>query len=106
MWLAATRVSTAPGSTRLADDGLAGRHDGERARRRDAERVHRLADHVLAQHRPDGRLAVAAAGERRAPRALEVQVATAAVDVDHLAEQQRAAVAEPRRERRRTGGPA
>jgi hypothetical protein len=47
---------------------------------------------------PDRGPPVAAAGERRAPRALEVQVAPAAVDVDDLAEQERAAVAEPRRE--------
>ena len=97
MWLAATRASTAPGSSVSRATSLARRDDGERPRRGDAERVHRLADHVLAQHRPDGRLAVAAARERRAPRALQVQVAAAAVDVDDLAEQQRAAVAQPRR---------
>ena len=56
--------------------------------------MHRLADHVLAQHRADGCLAVTTAGERRATRALQVQVATASVDVEHLAEQQRPAVAE------------
>ena len=82
---------------RLSHDVLAGRHDGERPRRRDAQRMHGLADHVLAQHRADGRLPVAAARERRAPRALQVQVATAPVDVEHLAEQQRPTVAEPRR---------
>ena len=85
------------GQHRLAHDVLAGRHDRERPGRGDAERVHRLADHVLAQHRPDGGLAVAAARERRATRALQVQVATAAVGVEHLAEQQRPAVAEPGR---------
>ena len=97
-WLAATRVSTAPGSDRLAQHRLAGRDDRQRARRRDAERVHRLADQYLAQHRPDRGLAVAAARERRAPRALERDVAPLAVAVDHLAEQQGAAVAELRRE--------
>jgi hypothetical protein len=34
-------------------DVVAGRHDRERAGRRDAEPVHRLADHVLPQHRAD-----------------------------------------------------
>ena len=98
MWLAATRVSTAPGSTRLAIHRLAGRRDRERARGGDAERVHRFADQHFAQHRPDRRLAVAAARERRAARALEGDVAAVARAVDHLAEQQRAAVAELRRE--------
>ena len=83
---------------------LAGGDDRQRPRGRDPERVHRLADQVLAQHRADRGLAVAAAGERRAPRSLEVQVAAAAVDVDHLAEQQRPAVAEARRRTCRTGG--
>ena len=86
-----------PGSSVVAGDRLAGGDDGERPRGRDAERVHRLADHVLAQHRPDRGLAVAAAGERRAARALQVEVAPAPVGVDELAEQQRPAVAEPRR---------
>jgi pyridinium-3,5-biscarboxylic acid mononucleotide sulfurtransferase len=58
---------------------LAGGDHGERPGGGDAEGVHRLADEVLAQHRTDGGLAVAAAGERRAARALEVEVAAAAV---------------------------
>ena len=82
------------GQLRLARDVLAGRDDRERPSRRDAERVHRLADHVLAQHRTDRCLAIAAARERRATRALQVQIATPAVDVEQLAEQQRAAIAE------------
>ena len=75
-----------------------GRDDGQRAGGRDAEGVHRLADDVLAQHRPDRGQPVAAARERRAARALEVQVAQPPVGVGELAEQQRAAVAEPRDE--------
>ena len=63
----------------LALHGATGRHDGEAAGRGDAEGVHRLADDVLAQHRADSGQAVAAAGERRTPRALEVQVAEPAV---------------------------
>ena len=95
-WLAATRQSTAPGSGPLPQHPLARGHDGERPRRRDPEAVHRLADQVLPQHRAHRRLAVAAAGERRAARPLEVHVAAAARHVDHLAEQQRPAVAEAR----------
>jgi hypothetical protein len=52
----------------------------------------------LAQHRAPARLAVAAARERRAARALEGDVAAPALAVDHLAQQQRAAVAQLRRE--------
>ena len=59
----------------LALDPPAGRDDGQRPGGRDAQGVHRLADDVLAQHRTDRGQAVAAAGERRAARSLEVQVA-------------------------------
>ena len=81
----------------LARHVVARRHDGQRTGRRYPERGHRRADHVLAQHRPDRRLAVAAAGERGAARPLQVQVAAAARRVDDLAEQQRPTVAELRR---------
>jgi hypothetical protein len=74
-WLDATRVSTAPGSTASRTHRLAGGGHRQRARGRDAQRVHGLADEDLAQHRPDRRLAVAAARERRAARALERDVA-------------------------------
>ena len=63
------------GQDGLASTGAPVADDGEGPGRGDAERVHRLADHVLAQHRADGRQPVAAAGERRAPGALEVEVA-------------------------------
>ena len=66
----------------------------KRPRGRDPERVHRLADEVLAQHRAHRGPAVAAAGERCAPGPLQVQVAPVARAVDDLAEQQRPAVAE------------
>jgi len=56
--------------------------------------VHRLADHVLAQHRPDRGQPVAAARERGAPGAFQVQVAQPAVGVDELAQQERTPVAE------------
>ena len=78
----------------LADHVLAGDDGGERARGRNAQREHRLADDVFAQHRPERRAAVAAAGERRGARALELDVAADAVRVDDLAEQDGAAVAE------------
>ena len=80
----------------LAQDRLAGGDDGQRARGRDAQGVHRLADDRLTQHRAEHGLAVAAARERRPARALQVEVATPPRDVDELAEQQRAAVAQPR----------
>ena len=86
------------GQHRLAQHRLAGGDDGERARGRNAERMHRLADEDLAQHRPDRRLAVAAARERRPARAFQSDVAPLAGAVDHFAEQDGAAVAELRRE--------
>ena len=82
----------------FAIHGLPGRNDGQGARRGNAERVHRLADQHFAQHRTDGRLAVAAAGKRRAARSLERDVAAVSLPVDHLAEKERATVAELGRE--------
>ena len=93
-WLLATRVSTAPGSTVSRCDGPPGRHDGEGPRGGDAQGVHRLADDVLAQHRPDDCEAVATAGEGCAAGALQVDVAEAAADVGNLTEQQRTTVAQ------------
>ncbi len=58
--------------------------------------MHRLADDVLAQHRPHRRQAVAAASERRRARTLQVDVAEPAVGVGELTQQQRAAVAQLR----------
>ena len=80
---------------RLAVHRASGGDDGQRSGGRDAEGVHRFADDVLAQHRADGCQAVAAARERRAARALEVQVASRPLGVDEFAEQQGATVAEP-----------
>ena len=82
----------------LPNHALAGRHGRQRARGGDAHRVHGFADHILAQHRPDRRLAVAAAREGRLPGALERDVAPLAVPVDHFAQQERAAVAQLRHE--------
>ena len=86
------------GQRLLADDELAGRRDGERARGGDAERRHRLADEVLAQHRAERGASVAAARERRASGALELDVASPPVGADDLAEQDRPPVAELRDE--------
>ncbi len=97
-WLLATRASTAPGSGGLPLHLTAGRHHRQRAGGGDAQRVHRFADDVLAQHRTDRGEAVAAARERCAPRALQVQVAEASFGVDELTDQQRAAVAQARNE--------
>ena len=96
MWLAATRASTAPGRavSRRTPSPVVDR--GKRARGGDAQRVHRLADQVFAQHRAERRLAVAAAREGRGPGPLQRDVAALPVAVDHLAQQQRAAVAKLR----------
>ena len=94
MWLAATRVSTAPGSmvsritlspeVTAASERVVGMPKCE----------HRLADDVFAQDRPERGAAVAPARERRRARSLELDVAAHAVLVDHLAEQDGPAIAE------------
>ena len=70
--------------------------DGERAGGRHAERGHRLADQVLAQHRPEDRAAIAHPREPGASGALEPDVAQPPRAVAELAEQERAPVAEVR----------
>ena len=77
----------------LAQHRLAGHHGRERARGRHAERVHRFADQVFAQHGAECGLAVAAASERRAPGSLQVQVPATPVDVDDLPDQKGAPIA-------------
>jgi hypothetical protein len=78
----------------LPANGVAGGHRRQRSRRRHPEGVHRLADQVLAHHRPEPRAAVAPSRKGRAARALELDVATLARLIDDLPEQDRAAVAE------------
>jgi hypothetical protein len=80
----------------LATHRASGRHDCQGAGGGYAERVHRLADDVLAQHRSDGGQAVAPSRERSAPGTLQVQISQPAVGVDDLAEEEGAAVAESR----------
>ena len=94
MWLAATRVRIAPLQDRLPVDRLAGGDDREAPGGGDAEGGHGLADDVLAEHRPEGGLPVAAAGEPRPPRPLELDVDEPAGRRPVLAQQDGAAVAE------------
>ena len=83
---------------RLAQDPLAGLDGGERAGGRDPERMHRLGDHVFAQHRAEPRPPVAHPAVGGRSRALELDVAPPARAVHHLAQQERAPVAQLRRE--------
>ncbi len=83
---------------RLAHHRLTGRHGRQRSRGRNAERRHRLADDVFAQHGTQGRPPVAAARERCRPRAFELNVATDAVPAHDLAQQDGAAIAQLRHE--------
>ncbi len=92
-----------PGEHGTWQQGLAAhqaprRHDRQGAGRRDPECVHGRADDVLAQHRADRSQAVAAARERRAPGALEVEVAKMTIGVDDLTQQKCAPVAQTRGE--------
>ena len=86
------------GQLAVAPDRLAGGDGGQRTRRGDAERSHRLAHDVFTQHRPDRGAAIAAAREGRRARALELDVAAPAVAVHDLAQQDGAAVAQLRHE--------
>ena len=74
------------------------RHGGERSGGGHAERSHGLANDVFAEHRAEGRFAIAAAREWRPARTLQLQIAARTVHVDDFAEQQRPAVTELRRE--------
>ena len=56
--------------------------------------MHRLAHQIFAQDRSKHRLAVAAARERRAARAFEMQVEPRPLGVEDFAQQERAPVAE------------
>ena len=78
----------------VALDLLAGRDEAQRARRRHAEVVHRLAAQELADRRSQHRASVGAARVRRLARALELQLPALAGGVDDLAEVDRAPVAE------------
>ena len=64
------------------------------ARRGDAEGGHRLSNDVLAEHRAHAGFPIAAPGEDRRARALELNVAVRAVDVHDLADHHGAAVSQ------------
>ena len=81
---------------RLAIHRLARRHHGEAPGGRNAERVHRLADDVFPQHRPERGAPVTAAGEPRLPCPFQLNVEAIAGRRDLLAEQDRTAIAEGR----------
>ena len=98
MWLVGDARQHRARQHGLAHHRLAGGDRRERARGRNAQRRHRLADDVFAQHRAQRRAAVAAARERRGARALELDVAPHARAIDHLAQQDGAAIAELRHE--------
>ena len=57
--------------------------------------MHRFADEILAQDRPESGATVATAGERRSSGPFQLDVASPAVAVQHLAQEDGAAVAEP-----------
>jgi hypothetical protein len=78
----------------LAEHRLAGGGDGEAAGSWDAEGVHGLADEVFPEHRAESGATVATAGERGAAGAFELDVETAAVLGDLLAEEDGTAIAE------------
>ena len=75
---------------------LARGHGCQRAGGGNAERMHRLADHVFTQHRPKPGAPVAPAREGRRAGALELDVAPRSVGADHLAKQHGAPVAKLR----------
>ena len=79
---------------RLAIHRLARRHHRQAAGGRNAERVHRLADDVFPQHRPERGAPVAAAREPRLPCPFQLNVDAIAGRRDLLAEQDRTAIAE------------
>ena len=83
---------------RLAENGLAGRHGGERAGCRDPECRHRFADDIFAENRTDRRSAVAATRERCSPRPLKMDIASDAVAVDDLAKEEGSPIPELRNE--------
>jgi hypothetical protein len=60
--------------------------------------MHRFAEQIFAQHRPQHRLAIAATRKGRAPRSFQMDVAPLSLTVDHFAQKQRSAISQLRRE--------
>src|SRR5690606_3061211 len=84
------------GQRSIAIHHFAGCHGCEGARRGDTQMVHSLAHDVLAEDWTDAGFAVPPSRERRRTRAFEVNVATAPVAIDDLAQQQRAPISQLR----------
>ena len=82
------------GKNPVADHRLACYHGSQCTSGGYPERRHRLGDDILAQHRAESGTAIAVAREWRAPRSLQLDVASSAVGGHHLAQQDRAPVAE------------
>ena len=82
----------------LAPDGLSCRHDRQRPGGGHTRCRHELRDQVFAQHRRDGRLAIAAARERGLSRSLQLKIKAAAIRGDDFAQKMRAPVAKLGRE--------
>src|SRR5689334_5661248 len=80
----------------LPQDVLARRDDGERTRGGDAEREHGLADDIFPQHRTKRGAAIAIAGKRRWPGALQLYVASDTIRVAQFAQEDRTPVAQLR----------
>ena len=82
----------------LAHNFLPGCNGGERAGGGNPKSGHGFAHNVFPEDRTEGGFAIAATGESRASRSLQLQIVTCAVSADHFTEQKGAAVAELRRE--------
>ena len=87
-----------PGTFRFSHNALARHYRGKCSGGRNAERSHGLADDILAQDGTQRRSPISAPGKRRRTRALELNIAAHAVQVDHFAEQNRPPVAKLRDE--------
>ena len=82
----------------VAINRFAGRDGRQRPRGRNSERMHRFADEIFAQNRPQGGAPVAAPRVRRSARALQLDIAPLAVAIQDLAEEDCTAVAKLRNE--------
>ena len=86
------------GQLAVAINRFAGRDSRQRPSGRNSERMHRFADEIFAQDRPQRGAAVSAPRKRRPARALQLDVAPLAATVQDLAEEDRAAIAKLRNE--------
>ena len=77
----------------VAINRFAARNGRQRPRSRNSERMHRFANEIFPQDRPQRGAAVSASRERRSTRALQLDIAPLAAAVQDLAEEDCAAVA-------------